>query len=120
MAQTPNVPPFVTEVVVGGIWIASAVKVLGYTWESVSRTWTQLPPPGSGGGTAVAAPKAVLKADKDIGVPNLAKSSSATGTASGIAASPIINPLQKQSTGLAQVIVNGGKKVVSVIGGLIP
>ena len=115
MSQNPGIPPFITEVVVGGFWFAAAIKVGGYTWESVSSTWSSLPNPGSSGGTAVPAPKAVTKADKAIGLPNLAKSPSFTGTASGIAASPIVNPAQKVDQGIAQTIVNGAKSVINFL-----
>lgn len=52
MSQNPRVPPIVSEVIVGGFWLASGIKVAGYTWESVSRSWSALPAPGSKGGTA--------------------------------------------------------------------
>jgi hypothetical protein len=46
------VPRLVTDVVIGGLWTASAVEVAGYTWAAVSSTWSALPAPGStGGGT---------------------------------------------------------------------
>lgn len=113
MAQKPRVPPLVTEIVVGGVWIASAIKVGGYTWESVSRTWSALPPPGSGS-QAVAPPKAAVAAAKAIGLPKLAQN------VPGVAASPVVNPLQKTDQGVAQTIVNGAKSVGKAIGNLLP
>ena len=109
MSQSPRLPPILTEIVVGGLWFASAVKVAGYTWESVSRTWSKLPEPGSKG-TVVAPPKAVQKADKALGVPNLDRNKSFTLQTAGVAASP-------PAPGLAQGIIN---KVTGFVGGLIP
>jgi hypothetical protein len=44
------VPRVVTDVVIGGLWAASAVEVSGYTWAAISSTWSALPEPGSGSG----------------------------------------------------------------------
>lgn len=53
------VPRIVTDVVIGGLWAASAVEVTGYTWASVKSTWTTLPEPGSPGGGSSTSPSSV-------------------------------------------------------------
>src|SRR5581483_8001311 len=117
MSQTPRIPPLLSEAIIGGFWLASAVKVAGYTWESVSSTWSNLPTPG-GGGTTVAPPKAVTKADKALGVPNLARNKNFPLQVAGVAASPI-NPDTTGTRGIVNTIagglVSGGKAVINFL-----
>lgn len=62
----------ITEVVIGGLWCASAVKVFGYTWASITSTWSTLPGPGSGSksATAAALQRSINKNEDQFGTPN--------------------------------------------------
>jgi len=111
--QSPKVPPIVTEIAVGGLWLASSVVVAGYTWEAVTKTWSQLPNPG-GRGTTATIPPGVVKADKAIGVPNLPRNKDFPMSVSGVAASP--PPLaQNLPQKAANALVNAGKWIINLV-----
>lgn len=62
-------PPVVTEVLLLGLWSASAVQVAGYTFDAVKSTWSQLPGAGTGGGSDNAVQQSVNKHETGIGAP---------------------------------------------------
>lgn len=110
----------VTEVVIGGLWCASAVKVFGYTWASITSTWSKLPGPGASSQSA-AVQASINKNEDQFGIPN-----SLTGVIDAIE-----HPLQYPSNaGKGTFGVNGpithalgkffGKTVPGFFGGLIP
>jgi hypothetical protein len=84
MASNLSVPPVVSDLVVGGLWAACAVKVGGYTWAAFSSTWSQLPAPG---GTASQSASTGSSTTTDTILKDAKKAASIEGTIT----KPVVN-----------------------------
>ena len=100
------------------LWLASAVKVAGYTWDSMTGEYSPFPNLTSNGGTAVPVPPAVQRADSAMGVPNLAHGKTFPAQVAGVAASPITPDTVLPGSG--NVITSVAGSIGRFLKGLLP
>jgi len=75
------------EIIGAGVWTASAISVVGYTWSALTGEYEKFP--GINSGPGVPPPKAAVKSSTAIGLPKLTQGKTGVATVAGVAASPI-------------------------------
>lgn len=83
----------VGEILGGGIWVASTIKIAGYTWEAYTSTYNPFPGVSGGGGA----------------VPPSSIDATASNTANKFHKLPVIGPLIQYGDRLFGQILSGGR-----------
>lgn len=115
----PSVPRPAFDLIIGGLWCASAVKVLGYTWQAYSQTWSTMPTASAG--SASQSPSTVATGvASDILKNGIEAIGKAEEQATKSAVTPAKGTGQANATGVKAAAINAFKALMHATDPLLP